>query len=199
MDEQFYKQQSDLTAAKIYFYENYIGTYLIKILMGFGSCFICDLFCGTGKNGEENGSPVVLLNTAEYILATPQLKKKRPKIYIFFNDREKKFTDNLISELNGIAISKNIEIFLPQNHEFEIGLEKAFQKVENNPIPKFFFLDPFTYSNVKMEHLRKIMALRNSEVLLFLPVFHSYRFANDIKLQIKEFMIMKTLMILCSQ
>ena len=34
------------------------------------------------------------------------------------------------------------------------------------------------YSNVKMEHLKKIMSLSNTEVLLFIPIFHAYRFSN---------------------
>lgn len=172
----FYDNQDDLTAAKINFYQNYIEGYLIKILMGFGKCFIADLFCGAGKNGEKNGSPLVLIDKAKYILTTPKLK--HPKIHILFNDENKNNIQNLEEELKKIERNKDI-IFHVKKQKFLDILPEILKNFKSNDIPKFFFLDPYTYSNVKIDHLKKIMSLKNTEVLLFLPVFHSYRFASD--------------------
>lgn len=180
--KEYYKEQDNLTAAKIEFYQNYIEGYLIKILMQFEKCFIADLFCGSGKNGTKDGSPLILIERAKYILTSPKLRKKNPQIYILFSDKGEKNIKNLKQELSEF-INEHINIFTPQNKDFNAILLLILQKFRNSRIPKFFFLDPFTYSNVKMEDLKKLMSLEFSEVLLFLPVFHSYRFASDTKMK----------------
>lgn len=183
MTKDFYNQQDDLTAAKINFYRIYIEGYLVKLLMGFGTCFIADLFCGPGKNGKKDGSPLVLIDRAEYILTSPSLKKKDSKIHILFNDIDKKHIQNLKAELNEMKINNKIKILDVQSKEFDKIFAEIIKELKGNSIPKFFFLDPFTYSNIKMAHLHKLMNLQNSEVLLFLPTFHGYRFAGDEKLK----------------
>lgn len=175
----FYDKQGDLTTLKIEFYKNYIEGYLIKLLMGFGKCFIADLFCGAGKNGGKDGSPLALVSRIKYILTTPKLKN--PQIYILFNDKEKKNVQNLEKELKNIKTDKHINIRPIQNKNFEDILPEILKQLKNKNLPKFFFLNPFTYSNVKMNNLKEIMSLSNAEILLFLPVFHGYRFSRDIK------------------
>ena len=178
----FYDKQDDLTAAKIEFYKNYIEVYLIKLLMGFGKCFIADLFCGAGKNGDKDGSPLVLIDRIKYILTTPKLKN--PQIFILFNDKEKKNVQNLEIELKNIKTDEHINIYYPiQNKNFEDILPEILEQFKYKDIPKFFFLDPFTYSNIKIKHLKEIMSLKFAEVLLFLPILHGYRFASDEKLK----------------
>ena len=176
--KEYYKRQDDLTAAKIEIYQNYIESYLIKLLMGFGKCFIADLFCGAGKNGDELGSPLVLLDRAKYILTIPKLKNNS-QIYIIFNDIDKNNIQNLEKELKKIEKNENINIYPVQNKNFKDILPEVLRLFKN--IPAFFFLDPFTYSKVKISHLKKIMSLKFPEVLLFLPIFHSYRFASNKK------------------
>jgi len=73
--DDFYLNQTDITAAKIKLYQGYIGTYLIKVLMKFGKCSVADLFCGPGKNGAEKGSPLVLLEEAEKMLNVGDTKE----------------------------------------------------------------------------------------------------------------------------
>ncbi|MDO8592338.1 MAG: three-Cys-motif partner protein TcmP [bacterium] len=175
---EFYNEQKNLTAAKIEFYQNYIEIYLIKLLMGFKKCFITDLFCGAGKNGNNLGSPLVLIDRAKYVLAIPQLKNNA-QIYILFNDKDKGNIDNLEVELKNVAVSENINIYPIKNKNFEDILPLVLKQLKEKITPKFFFLDPFTYSDVKMKHLMEIMSLKNTEILLFLPAFHAYRFASD--------------------
>lgn len=175
----FYSKQEKLTRAKIEFYKNYIEGYLIKLLMGFGKCFIADLFCGAGKNGNKDGSPLVLINRAKYILTTPQLQN--PQIHILFNDKNEDNIQNLEKELKKIKPNRNINISPVQNKSFENILPVILKQFEYSNIPKFFFLDPFTYSNVRIQHLKQIMSLKSAEILLFLPAFSAYRFANSKK------------------
>ena len=84
----FFDKQSELTAAKVKIYSEYITGYLPKILQGFGHCLIADLFCGAGKNGNQDGSPLVLLARAKYILDSPLIKRTSPTIEILFNDKD---------------------------------------------------------------------------------------------------------------
>jgi len=178
-NKEYYNKQDNLTAAKIEFYQDYIEGYLIKLLMGFKKCFIADLFCGAGKNGNKQGSPLVLIDKAKYILKIPQLQN--PQIYILFNDNDKNNTKSLEAELKKLESNENINIFPVQNDSFENVLPKILKLFKHKDIPMFFFLDPFTYTNIKMKHLKEIMSLKFAEVLLFSPIFHSYRFASNEK------------------
>lgn len=175
--DSFYDKQSAITFAKIEVYRKYIEGYLPKLLMRFGECIIIDLFCGPGKNGDNNGSPLALIDRSEYILSGSQLQDKG--ITIVFNDHDIDHIDSLKHELARMDISRNIRIEEPSSEKFESIMPKLIEKYRSCNIPKFFFLDPYTYSNVKMEQLNQIMTLPYSEVLLFIPIFFSYRFAND--------------------
>lgn len=180
--DKFYREQKNLTAAKIEFYQNYIEVYLIKLLMGFKKCFIADLFCGAGKNGNKPGSPLILIDRVKYILTVPQLKNGA-NVYILFNDKNEDNIENLEVELKKIEVNENINIFPIQRKGFRDILPSILKKLKNKITPKFFFLDPFTYSDVKMKDLHEIMSLKNTEILLFVPANHAYRFASDEKLK----------------
>lgn len=173
----FFDEQSDLTAAKVKIYEEYITGYLPKILHRFKCCLIADLFCGAGKNGDQDGSPLVLINQVKYILTSPTLKQQSLKIDILFNDKLKNHTDDLKLRLNNVS-HPSIEIRPIQNADFQDSITELLHEFKNSNTPKFFFLDPFKYSDVTINNLRDLMALPNTEVFLFTPVFHGYRFSN---------------------
>ena len=177
--DKFYEQQTDLTATKIKFYQEYIGGYLIKVLMTFGTCFIADLFCGQGKNADKDGSPLVLINAAKKMLESPTLKKIQPSatVEILFNDVDTNNIGNLKAELTKATIPSGIKLSQPTSKTFSAILSDLSQKLTNKT-PKFFFLDPFTYSDVQISEIKKIIDSPYSEVLLFLPTFLAYRFAG---------------------
>ncbi|MCF6268998.1 MAG: three-Cys-motif partner protein TcmP [Melioribacteraceae bacterium] len=178
-ENSFFQNQSDLTSAKTKIYKNYIEGYLPKLLLTFGTCLIVDLFCGAGKNGEEDGSPLILLDRLKSILSLQQLQeKKNIKIHIVLNDQDKENIENLKRELEKLNYDKAVIKVHIKNKKYEELLPELIKTHTNSNLPKFFFLDSFTYSNVKMEHLKEIMSLSLTEVLLFIPIFHSYRFAN---------------------
>ena len=180
--DSFFEEQTSLTAAKIEIYKKYIEGYLPKLLMQFKECIIADLFCGAGKNGDQNGSPLILIDRSKYILTSPLLKEKDAKIQILFNDSDKRNTQNLNEELEKLDSCREIQIFDVLNESFEELLPLLIKHFVNSKIPKFFFLDPFSYSNIKMEDLKQLMDLDFTEILLFIPIFHSYRFASDKKM-----------------
>ena len=176
--DSFYQKQNKLTAAKIKIYKDYIQEYLFKLLMSYGECFIADLFCGTGSNGNKPGSPMVLIEDIKYTLTSEKIKNNNPKVFVLFNDEDCKCVEKLECKIREIEIPQDI-ILWPSSKEFHTILNDIKNIFSARRIPKFFFLDPFTYSSIKMDDVKSLIELNNSEVLLFLPVFHSYRFAGN--------------------
>lgn len=175
----FYESQSNLTYAKTKVYKSYIEGYLPKLLLTYGKCLIADLFCGPGMNGNEKGSPLILIDRLNYILSSPLLIKKDDlKVQVIFNDENQGFIDSLQQELKKVHYNQNIVSLTIQSNNYKTALEYISKELLFKKIPKFIFLDPFTYSNVKISHLKEIMNLENTEVLLFVPIFHSYRFSK---------------------
>lgn len=181
-NKDFFDSQTDLTASKILIYRQYLDSFLPKVLMQYGQCFIADFFCGCGKNGDEDGSPLVLLNTAKKMLESPVLKRKQPnaEIVIIFSDSEQKCCDDLKKHLQLVP---GIKILGPYCEDFKAIKVRATEAFKKMVAPKFFFLDPFTYSEIGIDDVKELMDVPSAEVLLFLPTFHSYRFikcANEV-------------------
>jgi len=176
----FFDEQSDLTASKILIYQQYIKNYLPKVLMQYGKCFIADFFCGPGKNGDQDGSPLVLLDAAKSMLESQTLRNKwqTPEIIVVFSDANKEHVDNLTTSLKQRNYPKEIRIIGPMCENFESILSKTKDVLKKISEPKFFFLDPFTYSAITINDVKTLIDTPASEVLLFLPTFHSYRFVG---------------------
>jgi len=178
--KEFFDSQSDLTASKILFYQQYLSSYLPKVLTQYGSCFIADFFCGYGKNGQKDGSPLVLLDVAKKMLDNEILKRKQPnaEIVIVFSDVNEGCCSNLITHLKKLKMPKQIKILGPFCESFESIKTRVMGVVNKFKSPKFFFLDPFTYSDVGIDDIKEFMNVPAAEVLLFLPIFHLYRFVK---------------------
>lgn len=178
--DDFFEGQSHLTSAKIKIYEEYLEGYLPKLLMPYSRCIIIDLFCGSGRNGNHKGSPLVLLDKLKYIInSTPLKNNKNLLIQILFNDQDESNINKLEAELNNYQYDKGVVKITLKEENYEFYIDTLVRRLKNNQSPKFIFLDPFTYSNVKMNDLINLMNLPRTEVLLFLPIFHSYRFASN--------------------
>jgi hypothetical protein len=57
-------------------------------------------------------------------------------------------------------------------------LTKLKPILSNTKIPKFFFLDQFSYSTVSFSAIKDLFLLKNTEILLFSPVIDLHRFVN---------------------
>ena len=82
------------------------------------------------------------------------------------------------NEVSNIKFNKNIINVKIINEEYGEYVDCFVNDFKKNNTPKFIFLDPFSLSDVKMDDLKKIINLPNTEILFFIPVFHSYRFAS---------------------
>ena len=136
-ENSFFNKQSALTSAKTKIYKDYIQGYLLKLLMSYGTCLISDLFCGAGKNGKENGSPLILIESINYILSSPLLQKKgNLRVHILFNDQNAENIDNLKRELDNVEYDRNIINILIKNEKYENLLPELIRKPEKLKIPK---------------------------------------------------------------
>lgn len=179
-NKDFFDIQTDLTAAKILIYRQYLSSFLPKVLMQYGKCFIADLFCGCGKNGDKDGSPLALIEVAKKSLESPVIQRKWPnaEIVIVFSDADKQCCDNLTALLQKMTLPRGIKVLGPYCEDFNSIKTKATAAFEKITEPKFFFLDPFTYSDIGIDDVKAFMDVAAAEVLLFLPTFHSYRFVK---------------------
>ncbi|MCJ7773054.1 MAG: three-Cys-motif partner protein TcmP, partial [Desulfobacterales bacterium] len=138
-----------------------------------------------GKNGQKDGSPFVLLDVAKKILDNEIVKSRQPnaKIVIVFSDVNEECCSILTADLKKLKIPKQITILGPYCESFESIKTRVMGEVSKFTSPKFFFLDPFAYSAIGIDDIKGFMNVPAAEVLLFLPIFHSYRFikcANDV-------------------
>lgn len=149
--------------------------------MQYGNCSVLDLFCGKGKNGNENGSPLVLLGQASKVLDIKQIKNRLNGAHVsfWFNDAEKENVDDFEKHLKDFPLHANIKKLKSANENFNDLLPVLMKELSGDKTPKFFFLDPFTYSTISVEQISALFGLINSEILLFLPTFQAYRFATD--------------------
>jgi three-Cys-motif partner protein len=162
-DKGFFNKQTALTASKTLIYEQYIKVYLPKLVSTFGKIFIADLFCGPGMNGEKKGSPLILIDSINYIFSSEIFKKiSDKKVSILFNDQDPKFIESLNFEIKRLEYNKNEISIRVENQKYEFILPSLLSSLHGDKTPKFFFLDPFTYSNVKMSDLKELMNLPNT-------------------------------------
>jgi len=173
----FFDKQSDSTAVKIKILQEYFKGYLPKLLLTFGNCLVADLFCGTGKNGKEDGSALIFIKEANNFLNDKTIVKKQPgaKVYLFFSDGDKQNIKQLKQNISNIEKNDRV-IIRRKSYSFDEIFNSITEKLKEAKIPKFFFLDPFSYASFSMDQLRQLMNLLNTEVLFFWPYNEVYRF-----------------------
>lgn len=181
---EFFECQSDITKAKLKLYEEYIKNYAPVLLMHFGYLLIADLFCGPWMNWPEKGSPLILIDLITELLQSPTIKNRKwgAKVIIILNDKDKNNIDEIQSILSTYPKSENIK-FIIKNEEFEQILIIIENLLKNIKIPKFFFLDPFSFSIINLSNIKTVFNLDITEVLLFSPVMDMYRFVNAENIQ----------------
>src|SRR5262249_1680976 len=87
-------------------------------------------------------------------------------------DRVRRFSDT-------ISAPANVSIRFDREN-YESILPKTLEEVRRTVNAKgLFFIDPYGYKERSVTEIRKILDVRNTEVLLFMPVSYMYRFAES--------------------
>lgn len=188
--------------AKVDLYTRYLSIYLniISRASFINKIRLFDLFAGEGiYENKEFGSPIAALKVIKDHYFSNG--KTCPNIDILFNDNgNSKIEPNKtkIQRIKELADS----IFVPTNvfidyqeipfAELIPNILKRTNAIENNE-RALLFIDPWGYKDIKPIEVRKLLSNRKSEIILFLPISHMYRFAQK-SLSIDEFPAGKPLM-----
>lgn len=166
--------------AKVEFYGNYLSRYL-RIL--YKSQFISrinifDVFCGMGIYPDGGkGSPIVAFDIIQKVF---EENKQIRKVQFIVNDAD----DSRVDNVKSYVIPRNSETpcceFRSFNMDAETMLEYILTYVSrtDSKTRNLIFIDPYGYRQIKKELLEKLMSNKKTEILLFLPISHMYRFSR---------------------
>lgn len=144
---------------------------------------VFDLFCAEGLyNNGGMGSPICILDSIQQVQNQNIVHGRKKIINCLFNDSDsgKVLKLRAVVELLNLK-SKGVDSIQYRSSEYEEILRdvlfdiKKFDKHDRG----FVFLDPYGYKNIRVKHIKELLSLNKTEVLLFLPTQFMFRFANN--------------------
>ena len=166
--------------AKVAFYKSYLERYLRILCLSkyINNVNIYDVFCGMGiyEDGGK-GSPVVAFDAINSFFAEWNSKTKT-KVTLIFNDKSVKNINKVRNYIDA------------QPHKFcsiqyfNKDIEEMFEIVQNavtqtkRDTRNIIFIDPYGYKNIRKDLLLNLMENKKTEIILFLPISHMYRFTR---------------------
>lgn len=175
----------DHSAAKVRLLKEYMSAYLGILANAdwIKEVYLYDLFCGPGiyeNNGE--GSPIVFLKKitkAHEFVAGP--RKKPTNFNCLFNDKDiqkiARLKQNLANQNLDISKYGKIEY---RTDDYKIVLNDVKEEINSFKNERgFVFIDPYGYSEVSLNDINALTSTRKTEVLLFMPTHHMYRFKDN--------------------
>jgi len=168
------------TEAKLEILRKYLNAW-IPILSTFnGRILYIDGFSGPGEyKGGKEGSPLVAIKAFK-----EQRKPIKNEVKMIFIEERKDRCDYLNSKIQQIEIPKNLIINI-HCEKFENVLNGILEILEKNRVylaPCFIFIDPFGFSDIPFEIIKKIMKNPKCEVLINFMYEEINRFISDPKL-----------------
>lgn len=165
--------------AKVEFYGNYLERYLsiLNQVNYINQINVYDVYCGMGiYNDGKKGSPIVAFDIIHDLYKKTHAKKVR----LVVNDKDYSrisIVKNYIEEKN-----KHIQCCDLEYHtvDADIMLRNVINRVSKSPIQErnLVFIDPYGYKNINKEMIQSLMSNGKTEVILFLPISHMYRFSQ---------------------
>ncbi|MGA2298736.1 MAG: three-Cys-motif partner protein TcmP [FCB group bacterium] len=175
--------------AKVDLYIYYFSIYLnILHRAGFQKIYIYDLFAGEGiyENGEKGSAVLEVEKIRDHYNNN---YNTCPNIKLILNDEgNSEIEEDILKiervkrECEVIQIPDNVEIVYTKRDYNEIIHEiiEELNSLENNE-RALLFLDPYGYKDIDLEILKTILSNKKTEVILFLPIDHMYRFIEKSK------------------
>lgn len=157
----------------------------IRILGRWHKVCYFDCFAGRGEYEDDGrampGSPLIALETAS------RVKEKflyLREIVCFFIEKNKNNFENLNEVVNEEINAHpekydGITIIPPINDEFANVAYEIINQVGDRLAPSFFFIDPFGFSGVPFEVIKKILAFERTEVFITFMVRDVNRFLES--------------------
>ena len=137
---------------------------------------IVDGFAGRGTyGGGEDGSPMVILRRAQDLISARRIGS----VFCAFVEKN---TENY-TELNALLNENrsrypDVKILGPFNDEFETMATGVVRDSGGKLVPSFWFIDPFGFTGFQFETVKRIMALKRSEIFVTWMVRDIKRFLS---------------------
>lgn len=175
----------DHSAAKVRLLKEYISAYLGILANAdwIREVYLYDLFCGPGRYEDKGeGSPIVLLKEivrAHEFVANP---RKKPTFFkCLFNDKDTekvaRLKKNILNESLDIS---NYGYIKYRTDDYKHVLNDVKNEISNFTNERgFVFIDPYGYSEVSLSDIKALTNTGKTEVLLFMPTHHMYRFKDN--------------------
>ncbi len=171
--------------AKVELYTSYLATYLniLSRTPYVDTIHIYDLMCGEGIYADgSKGSPIIALEKIrDHYFSN---KRTSPNLEVWFNDEDKSEIEKNKYKIERVKETCS-QIFRPNNVSIKYTnrdyielYPKVVKKLKNmlKSERALVFLDPYGYKKIKPEYLREFLNNRKTELILFLPISHMYRF-----------------------
>jgi three-Cys-motif partner protein len=168
--------------AKLDLFKSYLEKYLpiLTLAKGITKINIYDIFCGSGVYEDGNiGSPLIAV---ECVRKTNQLMDKnnwtKKPITLSINDGEKGKIDNVKNLFNDVKIDNLSLSFF--NLDADDMLDKVISDINSFSTKErnLMFIDPYGYSHIDKGRILRLLKNARTEIVLFLPVMHMYRFSE---------------------
>lgn len=181
------KAQIDLlehSRAKVDLLRMYLTRYLniLSLAPFFSTIRIYDLFCGEGQypNGGK-GSPLVILDAVKSCLEVNARSTTPSKFICHFNDAK---PEKALKAQEAVANAKYefpeqwVRLKFSQE-EYGTVAPRVIDEIEaSRDTRAFVFIDPYGYKHVSVNDIWLLLEGGKTEVLLFLPITHMYRFGE---------------------
>ena len=152
---------------KLEVYEKYLKAYLpVMIRAPFEPIMVIDPFAGKGtdENGHD-GSAV----RAQKVLNSLE---GAGKVHLIFNDSNPEYYQSLRKCLG----TKDVRIKIT-NWDANVIINKCLD-IPYKSAHRLFFIDPFGYTQLTPSTWQKLFLMKNTEILIFIPTYHVYRFLH---------------------
>jgi three-Cys-motif partner protein len=165
--------------AKVEFYGSYISRYLnILYLVDYiEQINIYDVFCGMGiyKDGHK-GSPIVAFDIIKSLYKT----YKKKKVHLTVNDIDVsriEIVKNYVQKNNEPTQCCDVDFYSEPANKMLDKIKNIVSKSPSNT-RSLIFIDPYGYKEIKKETIDSLMNNKKTEIILFLPISHMYRFTQ---------------------
>lgn len=139
---------------------------------------LVDLFCGPGMYaGNVPGSPVEIGRT---LASMHKRNQSAPTTEFLFNDRKPENVTEVEKYLRALEGAHAKLKLVPSNKAAVDLLPELLHEQEdrNQRSKRFYFVDPFGYSQITLSEILSLLQIDGAELLLFQPCSFMFRFSE---------------------
>ena len=140
--------------------------------------FLSDLFCGPGMYAGNNpGSPVQI---GRMLSSMHKRNPGAPITHFLFNDRKPENVMEVQKYLDPLEAAHPKLKLIPSNRAAGDLLPELLLEQKNTAqrSKRFYFVDPFGYSQISLSEILSLLQVDGAEVLLFQPCSFMFRFSE---------------------